>query len=72
MHKSGLLINEPTLAEAFQLFKNNNTRKNIKTLLDYDRFHKKFTEFLPDNSYCSEITKIIISHIDDQKRGKLH
>lgn len=56
--KQGLLIVEPTLEEAFQHFKKNNANKNVKTILDYDRFYKKFLEFFPCNTFCSEITKL--------------
>lgn len=56
--RSGLLINEPTIEEAYKHFKKNNSNKNIKTILDYDRFYKKFIEFFPCNSLCSEITKL--------------
>lgn len=56
--KDGLLVNEPTLNEVFQHFKKNNSRKNVKTILDYERFYRKFTEFFPDNTPCSMITKL--------------
>lgn len=56
--KQGQLIDEPTLEEAFQHFKKNNANKNVKTILDYERFYKKFSEFFPGDYFCSEITKL--------------
>ncbi len=49
-----------TLEEAFSHFKKNNESKNIKTIKDYDRFFKKFTEFFAIDMLCREITKLKI------------
>jgi len=49
-----------TLEEAFSHFKKNNESKNIKTIKDYDRFFKKFTEFFAIDMFCRDITKLKI------------
>ena len=47
-----------TINDAFQHFLRNNQNKNVKTIKDYNRFYKKFTEhFDPDDS-CTSVTKL--------------
>jgi integrase len=49
-----------TIDEAFQHFLKNNQNKHQKTIKDYNRFYKKFTEHFPPDEPCSNITKLKI------------
>ena len=52
------LVKKSTIKEAFEHFKRNNAHKHHKTIKDYDRFYKKFTEDFDENRSCTIITKI--------------
>jgi len=52
------LLQGASISEAFTHFKKNNAHKNIKTIKDYDRFYKKFTERFSEDTPCSSITKL--------------
>lgn len=47
-----------TINEAFQHFLTNNQNKHPKTIKDYMRFYKKFTEFFSPDEPCTNITKL--------------
>lgn len=49
---------EVTIAEAFNHLKRNNQHKQPKTIADYDRFYKKFTEDFPGHIACSSLNKL--------------
>ena len=51
-------IKRVTLKEAFDHFKRNNQDKHPKTIADYDRFYKKFTETFDEGLACSNINKL--------------
>lgn len=51
-------IKRVSIKEAFVHFKRNNQDKHHKTIADYDRFYKKFTETYDEGSACSNINKL--------------
>ena len=51
-------INHSTLEQAFEHFLRNNQNKHPKTIKDYNRFFKKFTERFNEDMPCSSITKL--------------
>jgi len=51
-----------SLRDAFEHFIKNNEHKNPKTIKDYIRFYKKFTEYFDENSSCSAITKLEVEN----------
>lgn len=51
-------IQHTTLKDSFEHFLKNNQYKNSKTIKDYRRFYKKFTEKFDENTSCSSITKL--------------
>ena len=53
-----LQIKRITLDYAFDHFLRNNAHKHPKTILDYNRFYKKFTETFNGNLICSAINKL--------------
>ena len=65
-------IKRVTLKEAFAHFKRNNQNKHPKTIADYDRFYKKFTEKFDKNFACSSLNKIKVEEwLNEIKRLKL-
>lgn len=52
------LLQGATIEEAFNHFKRNNAHKNLKTIKDYDRFYKKFTEKFVPETPCAGINKL--------------
>lgn len=51
-------LERASLGEAFDHFKRNNQGKNPKTLEDYDRFYKRFTETFDNKLPCTSINKL--------------
>lgn len=51
-------IERISIADAYAHFLRNNQGKDPKTIKDYDRFYRKFTETFDPSSSCSSITKI--------------
>lgn len=51
-------INKITIKDAFNHFLRNNSEKNLKTIKDYHRFYKKFTESFNEDALASTINKI--------------
>lgn len=51
-------LERASLDEAFEHFKQNNQGKNPKTLEDYDRFYKKFTQTFDKKLPCTSINKL--------------
>ena len=51
-----------TLGEAFEHFKRNNQSKHPKTIEDYDRFFRRFTEHFDESIPCAHINKINIEN----------
>lgn len=47
-----------SIKEAFEHFLRNNQGKHPKTIKDYHRFYKKFTEHFSENLPCVEVTKL--------------
>lgn len=52
-----LNLKRDSIKNAFIHHKTNNAHKHKKTLMDYDRFYKKFTETFNENDSCTVITK---------------
>ena len=55
-------INQSTLDQAFEHFLKNNQNKHPKTIKDYNRFYKKFTEKFDKDIPCSSINKIQVEN----------
>ena len=55
---SGVKINRIDLDHAFSHYLRNNSGKNHKTIYDYKRFYKKFTEKFNGSTLCSSINKL--------------
>lgn len=55
-------IRPTSISEAYKHFLNNNQGKDPKTIKDYERFYKKFTEFFDENAPCSTISKISVEN----------
>lgn len=53
-------IKKTTLASAFEHFLKNNVDKHPKTIKDYHRFYKFFTEHFSENDVCTAITKLSV------------
>lgn len=49
-----------TLKDAFDHFLRNNQYKHSKTIKDYNRFYKKFTESFPEDQVCTQINKLAV------------
>jgi integrase len=49
-----------TIRSAFDHFLKNNQQKHPKTIIDYWRFYKKFTEHFDENQPCTNITKVAV------------
>ena len=64
-------IQRVTLEEAFEHFKRNNQSKHPKTIEDYDRFFKKFTEVFDKFLPCTSVTKLNVEEwLSDLKKLK--
>jgi integrase len=55
-----LNLKRDSIKNAFKQHKENNAFKHEKTLRDYDRFYKKFTETFNENDSCTVITKMSV------------
>ena len=51
-------IQNITIKDAFEHFLKNNQNKNPKTIKDYLRFYKKFTEYFNEDKPCATINKL--------------
>lgn len=51
-----------SIQEAFEHFKKINQEKSRKTIKDYDRFYKKFTESFDENLSCTAINKMNVEN----------
>ena len=51
-------VQKISIRDAFEHFLRNNQSKHPKTIIDYWRFYKKFTEHFDENQPCTNITKV--------------
>lgn len=51
-------IKKTTIKQTFEHFLRNNSEKNVKTIKDYQRFYKKFTEYFDELESATSIDKI--------------
>ncbi len=51
-------IKKTTIKQTFAHFLRNNAEKNVKTIKDYERFYKKFTEYFDEHESATSIDKI--------------
>lgn len=55
-----LNLKRDSIKNAYLHHKKNNENKHRKTLNEYDRFYKKFTEYFNENDSCTTITKLAV------------